>query len=235
MKLPDASAPPSPTLEELIAELESDEGYWIDEAEIKEAEGLIEEGKKALRSRSTELDESKDRERGSVPGEEGDNNVRDEEDGEKNPKNEEEDLDVEATSSLRRILDELNLTSPPKTPPALPTAPAADDEEESNGSSALLLPSVPTTLRYSPPTSLPSAPQSAPTSPPAKEPNLGYTDEEINSWCAICLADAEVRCRGCAGELYCWGCWREGHLGRDAGVEEKGHGWDRVMDIGKIR
>ncbi len=74
---------------------------------------------------------------------------------------------------------------------------------------------------------------SAPTFTPADKPIQGvmkkkiYADEEIETWCVICLDDATVRCRGCGGDLYCAGCWREGHMGAEVGWEEKGHKWTR--------
>lgn len=35
--------------------------------------------------------------------------------------------------------------------------------------------------------------------------------EEQERWCCICVEDAEVKCLGCDGDLYCKRCWREGH------------------------
>ncbi|KAF2203732.1 hypothetical protein GQ43DRAFT_454219 [Delitschia confertaspora ATCC 74209] len=80
--------------------------------------------------------------------------------------------------------------------------------------------------------SLPSVPSFAPANKPPKvtkaqpksNSNLPtYTDEDIDSWCVICNEDATVRCLGCDGDLYCTECWEEGHRGRNAGAEEKGH------------
>ena len=75
---------------------------------------------------------------------------------------------------------------------------------------------------------LPSAPTTAPTrkekaNAKAKPP----TDQEIETWCVICCNDASVKCFGCDKDVYCWGCWREGHMGEDAGLEEKAHVWER--------
>ncbi|QSZ37520.1 hypothetical protein DSL72_008618 [Monilinia vaccinii-corymbosi] len=52
-----------------------------------------------------------------------------------------------------------------------------------------------------------------------------YTDEEMDAWCIICQDDATVECVGCDGDLYCARCWKEGHMGPDAGGEFKRHQW----------
>jgi hypothetical protein len=80
--------------------------------------------------------------------------------------------------------------------------------------------------------SLPSAPSFVPAKKPIKvsknKSNLPkYTDEEIDSWCIICNEDATVRCLGCDGDLYCKTCWKEGHIGPEAGYEEKKHKWTK--------
>lgn len=112
----------------------------------------------------------------------------------------------------------------------------------------LNLPDTPTTLHPlrsttdSPLSALPSAPSFAPSRKPPitaskKSAHRKYTDEEIKSWCCICLDDATVECLGCAQEgtdegdnLYCESCWREGHRGEGAGLEERTH---RAVRMGK--
>ena len=78
--------------------------------------------------------------------------------------------------------------------PSAPTAVPSAQTRANNDSSANLFPSTP-----------------------------GYTDNEVDSWCTICLEDATVRCMGCDGELYCERCWWEGHRSEDAMKEERGH------------
>lgn len=79
---------------------------------------------------------------------------------------------------------------------------------------------------------LPSAPTTKPVNKlvteSTKEVKGGlkkYTDEEMDTWCIICQDDATVECVGCEGDLYCARCWKEGHMGGDAGSEFKRHQW----------
>lgn len=235
------SAPPSPTLEELLAELESDEGYVISKSELTEAEALIDEAKSALPKPSegegAAIHEGAERGTNKIPegidttggkftpagdqtGSEGGSKAHDEK----------VDEDEEAAVALQRILDELDLTSPPHTPLALPSPPPNDVSSPYLPTASTSLPSFPSL-----PQTLPSAPKSHPLSPIPKKgtKTAVYTDAEIDSWCAICLADAMVRCRGCAGELYCWTCWQEGHSGPEVGKEERAHAWEKVTDLKK--
>lgn len=86
------------------------------------------------------------------------------------------------------------------------TTRAQDDEE--GGDNTLRLPSVPTSIKAV-----------NRTSNTAASPSI----DETETWCIICLDDAQVKCLGCDGELYCTKCWMEGHKGPDAGFEERGH------------
>lgn len=240
----DGSAPPSPTLEELLAELESDQDYFISKSELFEAEDLITEAKIALLEQSegesaAATDEGAERgtnneilqdEIGNPGGKLAPTGDQAGTEGGLRPHNHTLSEDEEASIALQRILDVLILTSPPQTPPALPSLPPTDSSSPSLPSAPNSLPSFPSL-----PQNLPSAPKSQLSSPPPKKSpqTSGYSDAEIDSWCVICLADAVVRCRGCAGEFYCWTCWREGHTGLNAGREERAHMWEKVTGLKK--
>ncbi|KIX01813.1 uncharacterized protein Z518_09540 [Rhinocladiella mackenziei CBS 650.93] len=107
----------------------------------------------------------------------------------------------------------------PATPSMLPepveTKPDSNRKEDDDLASrfaGLSLPSVPTTMKSTKPFTSTSA-----------KPTIGYTDEEVDTWCIICNDDATFRCIGCDGDLYCTNCWMEGHRGEDAGHEERTH------------
>lgn len=76
---------------------------------------------------------------------------------------------------------------------------------------------------------LPSAPTFQPEDRPVpkvtKKP--GFSDEDMKTWCVVCLEDATVRCVGCDGDVYCARCWREMHVGPSAGYDERGHAWEK--------
>ncbi|MCJ1355739.1 MAG: hypothetical protein MMC33_005731 [Icmadophila ericetorum] len=139
-------------------------------------------------------------------------------------------------------------TSPLLSLPSTPTThPLAAPQSSSSGSSSnprhppssslhdsftnsptIDLPAVPLDLP-SAPTTKPSrkSTSSSPLKPTTQlqSKHTQYTDEDIDSWCSICNDDATVRCLGCEGDLYCAGCWKEGHAGKEAGLEERGHRW----------
>ncbi|KAL8798362.1 MAG: hypothetical protein Q9182_006726 [Xanthomendoza sp. 2 TL-2023] len=223
--------PPSPTVEELLADLGPEEQWKLDQNETAQLHTLLKEAKEALPTSEGEGEENHPSTQGSR-----NSNLQK---GAENPTesrrtsttssaNDEE----EAARQLQRILDELDLSTVsdslvveadplpthPHHPPSLPSTPQTDppkpphepsttdnNNNNNNNPTNNLFPSVPATL-------------------PVRKTD-GFTDAEISSWCIICCADAVVRCTGCAGDLYCWGCWGEGHRGEGAGWEEMGHGW----------
>ena len=166
----------------------------------------------------------KDKHAGSVdPPEEDNESGRNK--GRKGKEDDDDDDDEEAALQLQRILDGLEVEdtdprsqppSPQPQPPQHPTSPiptttTSKDNKEQH-TSPFDLPSVPTTL--------PSTPK-----PTSTSITTTKTKDPTTSWCNICLANAVVRCQGCYDNLYCWGCWTEGHVGEAAGWEERGHRW----------
>lgn len=226
-------------MEELLADLGSEEEWQLGKDEEGKIRGLLEEAREVMvrgKEGKREDEEGKVEKGVPVSGEEGGRKgVKGEkeveksreraEEGEKEEGDKEKDDDEEEASlHLQRILDELALEEPSTNiAPEDAAAPTVD------------LPSAPTSLPLPQPSlssdnlDLPSAPSTIPHSGVNKSStvssNGGYTDGEIDSWCIICCDDAVLRCTGCAGDLYCWGCWREGHRGEGAGMEERGHRW----------
>ncbi|KAG5663530.1 hypothetical protein KAF25_001466 [Fusarium avenaceum] len=72
---------------------------------------------------------------------------------------------------------------------------------------------------------LPSVPTSKPSGQPVKRltTRTNYTDDDVESWCTVCLEDATLRCPGCDNDVYCTRCWYEMHRGPQAGFDEMSH------------
>lgn len=129
--------------------------------------------------------------------------------------------DREAQEALQHILDEADNALSEDTP-----AESHAKMPPVDSFAALQFPSTPDSRFEGP--ELPSAPTTAPRrKEKANAKPKPPTDQEIETWCVICCNDASVRCFGCDKDLYCWGCWREGHMGEDAGLEVKAHVWER--------
>ncbi|KAJ4266026.1 hypothetical protein NW762_003999 [Fusarium torreyae] len=72
---------------------------------------------------------------------------------------------------------------------------------------------------------LPSVPTSKPSGKPVNRltTRTNYTDDDMDSWCTVCLEDATLRCPGCDDDVYCTRCWYEMHRGPQAGFDERSH------------
>ncbi|CAG9936548.1 unnamed protein product [Clonostachys rosea f. rosea IK726] len=114
--------------------------------------------------------------------------------------------------------------------PSVPQDLAAPDQVPSSAPSSNTLDDITARLSAlrassaSPSFDLPSVP----TSKPAKEPNrlkssTKYTDDDMSSWCTVCLEDATLKCLGCDDDPYCVRCWREMHLGPTAAFDDRDH------------
>ena len=221
----DGVGPPSPTIEELLAELGPEDQWTVDSTDLKEADDFLAEARHALPGQETVKQEPEYYNSASVTGE---TLVPLTE-----PPRKEQDEDAEADASLQRILDELEFE---KLQEPAPSAPSQQRDSEPpilpspplDSFASLVFPSTPETPLHA--LNLPSTPTTAPSARKVRsEPEpQGFTDKEIDSWCIICCANASVKCSGCDGDFYCWGCWREGHVGPDVGLEEKRHVWERV-------
>jgi len=224
------NGPPSPTIEELLADLGHEEQYTVDPTELKDANDLLAEAKRALPDVEAQKQLPQE-ERSTAPP---DGNLDTTTDSAKQG---EQDEEAEVAASLQRILDEIELEkhqnpSPSQASPKQSIGYSAPPDSISS----LIFPSTPEDLKH-PCTGLdlPSTPKTAPTT--RKPEATGYTNEQIDSWCVICCANASVKCFGCDGDIYCWGCWREGHVGEDVGedvgLEEKNHVWEWLRGKGK--
>lgn len=155
-------------------------------------------------------------------------------------KREDERDELEAEAYLQELMDELEIEGqtergsyltrkadpPPSSSPAFPSAPTTVFPPPSSYCPPVLFPEAPSTL----PTSRPKPPS---TSSIQNKKKKQFSDQEIDSWCVICCDDASVKCLGCERDLYCWGCWREGHVGLEVGREERGHRWVKVGNEGE--
>ncbi|KAG6249582.1 hypothetical protein E4U23_002050 [Claviceps purpurea] len=141
-----------------------------------------------------------------------------------------ETMTRETNTLIAQYKDEVdlvgNITSPPPADAILdlPSAP----ETETSTSSTLIsdLTARMAALRHSAdtPDLLPSVPTSQPSKPVKRlTSKTKYTDDDIDSWCMVCLEDATLQCTGCDGDVYCTRCWREMHLGPAAHFDDVGH------------
>ncbi|TGJ82047.1 hypothetical protein E0Z10_g6725 [Xylaria hypoxylon] len=136
-----------------------------------------------------------------------------------------------------------NLPTVPSELQDQPDLPTLSTQPQSDGDFAASIASRMAALKLSGPRTLPSAPTvavdslglpQAPTFAPADRPvpglakRTGLTDEDQKTWCVVCLEDGTVRCLGCeAGDdVYCARCWKEMHVGPQAGYDERGHSWE---------
>ncbi|KAI7280250.1 hypothetical protein KC345_g4877 [Hortaea werneckii] len=238
------------SLDDLIAEIGSDDQWKADPDDPKHIASLLREAREALPPHD---------EPGSPQGrqqskDDWQNTTADElrDDGDPQSRKTEAQRDEEeADDYVQRVLAELDVER--KYGPEEGNESDENPREDHESASRHDLPSTPSNLPTSdsasrPPSyedselearfsnlglDLPSTPSAPPSTrlKPKVTANLSgskaksnlpkYTDEDIESWCCICNEDGEVRCLGCDGDIYCQTCWREGH-GNGPG-QERGH------------
>ena len=219
----DISCPPSPTIEELLAHLDTEEQYKINSSDLEEGKELIAEAKRTLSDGGPSPQKTTWGSSAASPNKSL---------GESAKTTEPEQGDeAEAEASLQRILSEVELERQQEAASTVPsinsdTMPALQAPAPPDSFASLVFPSIPDSPL--PSLDFPSAPTAVPSTRKPTNQSSKFSDEQIDSWCIICCANANVRCFGCDSDLYCWGCWREGHVGEDAGLEEKGHAWERA-------
>ncbi|KAI7194063.1 hypothetical protein KC363_g2349 [Hortaea werneckii] len=238
------------SLEDLIAEIGSDDQWKADPDDPKHIVSLLREAKEALPPQD-EPGSPQRRQQGEVDWQDATADESPDDGNAQSRKTEAQQDEEEADDYVQRVLAELDVERKygsgegdesdenpgedhgsasrhelPSTPSNLPTSdvasrpPSYEDSELEARFSKLGL-DLPST---------PSAPPSARLKPKvtvnlssskAKSNLPKYTDDDIESWCCICNEDGEVRCLGCDGDIYCQTCWREGH-GNGPG-QERGH------------
>jgi hypothetical protein len=78
--------------------------------------------------------------------------------------------------------------------------------------------------------SLPSVPTDKPSSFHAKtrrkggpSGRVGFTDEDMETWCVACTDEGTLICPGCDDDVFCSQCWYDMHKGPMAGYDEGLH------------
>ena len=207
------------SIEDLLAELDSNDQAKLNPDDPKDIQRLMREAKTVL----PQDDE------GQAEAEPAKN---DDEANEPDEDTQEAEDDKAADDYIQRVLAELDveqrhgIEAPeeeheptqvdlPTTPSAMPVvSPPSYEDSELEARFSKLAMGLPST-----PTSKPVGKKEQKTTPKTKPPT--FTNEEIDRWCCICNEDGEVRCLGCDGDIYCQQCWRQGH-GTSPG-QERGH------------
>ncbi|KAF5004495.1 hypothetical protein FDECE_9007 [Fusarium decemcellulare] len=138
-----------------------------------------------------------------------------EDDGQEEKDNPSKDSDL-ALPDIPSNLDDL-----PSVPSTSARAGSADIDDITARLAALQAPSP----SASDSLGLPSVPTSKPSGKPVNRltTRTKYTDDDMDSWCTVCLEDATLRCPGCDDDVYCTRCWHEMHIGPQAGFDERSH------------
>lgn len=127
--------------------------------------------------------------------------------------------DKEAEDYVRKVLDELQTPSSLVDDDAVKnpqkgasSSPSHEQDDERNLEDSLKLPSVPT-----------SVPQTSPSSSTRQKNIFTNPEDSDPSWCCICSDDANLKCLDCDNTpLFCNRCWKEMHF-IEGSEEERKH------------
>ncbi|KAM0342430.1 hypothetical protein ACHAPU_009617 [Fusarium lateritium] len=220
------------TLEELLGDVKPDDGFQTepDDAQVK---ALLEELADAIPKDTDEKDEKNQHDSDDSDGEAMNKDVdeviarfRDEAEVEgalaktRTPEPESDSEPEQADSSKPSDFTLPDVPSDLADIPSSNRAASADIDDITARLAALRAPSPDEGSL-----ALPSVPTSKPSGQPVKRltTRTNYTDDDVESWCTVCLEDATVRCPGCDDDVYCTRCWYEMHRGPQAGFDERSH------------
>lgn len=124
----------------------------------------------------------------------------------------------------RAMHDTLALPAVPTNLEDMPTSPPASSDLNDITARLAALKS-PTKGQDNDELSFPSVPTSRPSGKPVKRltSKTAYTDDDVDSWCTVCLEDATLRCLGCDDDVYCTRCWKEMHVLPAAAFDDRTH------------
>ncbi|KAL6912703.1 hypothetical protein ACHAPO_007299 [Fusarium lateritium] len=212
------------TLEELLGDVKPEEGFSAepDDAQVK---ALLEQLADAIPKDTDEKQDDSDDSDGEAMNKDVDQVVarfRDEVEVEAalaktnpEPTSDSEPNDTETDIALPEVPSDLNEI------PSSARAGSADIDDITARLAALRAPSPDAESSFA----LPSVPTSKPSGKPVNRltTRTNYADDDVESWCTVCLEDATLRCPECDDDVYCTRCWYEMHRGPQAGFDERSH------------